>query len=144
MIEESYLANTIDTFNQMSPDLTAYRRTNNVCDENNQSNAETEVTGFWGKGRMIDWSDPKAGKWIHDNRRFPNIVRKGINAHWTDLGEPETFKSDACYEGVETTVSGIKNKHPDIHNIYNLLWNKSIWDGYADKQSETMTDKLRK
>lgn len=136
-IEESYLANTVDTFNQMPSDLTAYRRTNNVCDNNNQSNTETNVTGFWGEGRMIDWSDPKAGKWINDNRRFPNLVSKGIDAHWTDLGEPETFESSACYEGVETTTSGIKNEHSDIHNLYNLLWNKSIWDGYADKQGET-------
>ncbi len=136
-IEESYLANTIDTFEEMPPELTAYLRIMDVCDASDQSMPETKVEGFWGEGRMIDWSDPQAGTWIHDNRRFPNLVSKGINAHWTDLGEPETFQRGACYEGLETTVLGLKNTHSDIHNLYNLLWNQSIWDGYADKQGTT-------
>lgn len=135
-IEESYVANTTDTFTQMPDDLTAYRRSNGVCDGADQSRPETDVTGFWGRGRMIDWSDPAAGRWIHDNRRFPNLSQLGISAHWTDLGEPETYKGDACYEGVETTASGRKNQHGDIHNLYNLLWNQSIWDGYFDKRGE--------
>ena len=25
-------------------------------------------------------------------------------------------------------------RHSDIHNLYNLLWNRSIWDGYFDKR----------
>lgn len=85
---------------------------------------------------MIDWSDPAAGRWIHDNRRFPNLSRLGISAHWTDLGEPETYNDDACYEGVETGEAGTKNEHSDIHNIYNLLWNQSIWDGYFEKRGQ--------
>ncbi|MEI6336550.1 MAG: TIM-barrel domain-containing protein [Methylococcaceae bacterium] len=133
VIEESYLANTVDTFKTMPLDLTAYSRTNGKCDPNKQS-LDDNVTGFWGKGRMIDWSDSKAGQWIHDNRRFPNMVKKGVNAHWTDLGEPETFDAGACYEGVETTADGSKNQHSDIHNLHNLLWNKSIWDGYVSKK----------
>jgi alpha-glucosidase (family GH31 glycosyl hydrolase) len=135
-IEESYLANTTDTFQQMPVHLTAYRQSSGVCDGANQTQAVTDVAGFWGTGRMIDWSDPAAGKWIHDNRRFPNLTRKGITAHWTDLGEPETFNPAACYDGVETTVSGRKNRHSDVHNLYNLLWNQAIWDGYVAKQGE--------
>jgi alpha-glucosidase len=138
VIEESYIAETehIDTFSQMPANLSTYQRANGICDANNQSNAVTDVEGFWGKGRMIDWSDPNAGKWIHDNRRFPNLVQKGVTSHWTDLGEPETFNGTACYNGVETTVSGLKNEHSDIHNLYNLLWNKAIWDGYFDKRGQ--------
>jgi alpha-glucosidase len=135
-IEESYLANTTDTFVQMPGDLTAYKRINGICDETDQSQIETDVSGFWGQGRMIDWSDPVAGRWIHDNRRFPNLTQLGIASHWTDLGEPERYKGSACYEGVETTVSGRKNEHSDIHNIYNLLWNLSIWDGYYEKRGQ--------
>lgn len=135
-IEESYLANTTDTFTQMPDDLTAYKRSNGICDAGNQNQPEKDVSGFWGIGRMIDWSDPSAGEWIHDNRRFPNLTQLGISSHWTDLGEPETFKGDACYEGVEITLSGRKNEHSDIHNIYNLLWNQSIWDGYFDKHGQ--------
>lgn len=133
-IEESYLANTVKTFEQIPADLTAYRRTNGRCDPDNQTQAVDDVTGFWGEGKMIDWSDGDAGAFIHDQRRFPNMTQKGITSHWTDLGEPETFDDEACYEGVETTVSGVKNEHPDIHNLYNLLWNKAIWDGYVSKQ----------
>lgn len=135
-IEESYLANTTATFSQMPNDLSAYRRTNGKCEEANQSNAVTDVSGFWGTGRMIDWSDPAAGDWIHNHRRMPNLVQKGVTVHWTDLGEPESFKADACYEGVETTVSGRKNEHSDIHNLYNLLWNESIWNGYFNKRGQ--------
>jgi alpha-glucosidase (family GH31 glycosyl hydrolase) len=135
-IEESYLAETTDTFVQMPTHLFTYQRTNGVCDGTNQSSPVSNVEGFWGKGRMIDWSDVDAGQWIHDHRRFPNLVHKGITSHWTDLGEPETFRGDACYEGVEGTVAGLKNEHSDIHNLYNLLWNKSIWDGYFAKRGQ--------
>lgn len=136
-IEESYLANTTDTFRDMPVNLSAYRRTNGVCDRNQQNNPiEINATDFWGVGRMIDWSDPAAGRWWHDQRRFPNLVQLGINVHWTDLGEPERYDGAACYEGVETTASGVKNGHADIHNLYNLLWNRSIWQGYVDRRGQ--------
>ena len=136
VIEESYLADTTDTFQQMPAELSAYRRTAGACDITNQTQAVTDIAGFWGRGRMIDWSDPAAGAWIHDNRRFPNLSKRGITSHWTDLGEPESFSAAACYEGVETTVSGRKTSHSDIHNLYNLLWNQAIWDGYVAEQGE--------
>jgi alpha-glucosidase len=135
-IEESYLANTTDTFVQMPKDLTVYQRTNNICAQNNQTKPVTEIKGFWGAGRMLDWSDPAAGEWFHRNRRFPNLSQLGIHSHWTDLGEPETFDARGCYEGVETTSSGLKNEHSDLHNLYNLLWNRSIWQGYVDNQGQ--------
>ena len=136
-IEESYLADTTDTFQQMPAHLSAYRRTSGgACDVTIQTQAVTDISGFWGTGRMIDWSDPAAGAWIHDNRRFPNLSKRGITVHWTDLGEPETFNAAACFEGVETTVSGRKANHSDIHNLYNLLWNQAIWDGYVATQGQ--------
>lgn len=136
-IEESYLSNSgyADTFFQMPAHLMAYARSNYKCDPDHQE-SPVLLKGFWGEGRMIDWSDQNAGRWIHENRRFPNLVKKGITSHWTDLGEPETFRGDACYEGVENTAVGLKNEHSDIHNLYNLLWNKSIWDGYFDKRGQ--------
>lgn len=136
-IEESYLADTSDTFQQMPTNLTTYRRSGSgTCNAANQTQAVTDTSGFWGTGRMIDWSDPAAGQWIHDNRRFPNLSKRGVTSHWTDLGEPETFSGAACYEGVETTVSGRKNEHSDVHNLYNLLWNQAIWDGYVAKKGQ--------
>jgi alpha-glucosidase len=137
VIEESYLADTTDTFQQMPAELSAYRRTAaGACEVTNQTQAVTDIAGFWGRGRMIDWSDSAAGAWIHDNRRFPNLSKRGITSHWTDLGEPESFSAAACYEGRETTVSGRKTSHSDIHNLYNLLWNQAIWDGYVAKQGQ--------
>jgi alpha-glucosidase (family GH31 glycosyl hydrolase) len=139
VIEESYLANqSVDTFQDMPVDLNAYQRTAGVCDASKQTQPVLiDATDFFGVASMIDWSDPKARKWIHDNRRFPNLTKKGVTSHWTDLGEPERKDPNACYEGVETTVSGLKNHHSDIHNLYNLLWVKGIWDGYVDHQGQT-------
>jgi alpha-glucosidase (family GH31 glycosyl hydrolase) len=135
-IEEAYVANTTDTFSQMPAPLSAYERRNGICDPAQQNNALTTVEGFWGKGRMIDWSDPEAGRWVHDQRRFPNLVRNGITVHWTDLGEPESFNGAACYDGIEPLGATRKNEHSDIHNLYNLLWNRSIWQGYVDRQGQ--------
>lgn len=138
-IEESYLVADpqVPTFKEMPEELMAYQRINGICPTEPRNPVTIEADDFWGIGRMFDWSNPNTGKWLNNNRRFPNLVSKGINAHWTDLGEPERLNLSACYEGVETTTTGIKNEHPDIHNLYNLLWNKSIWDGYVDKQGET-------
>lgn len=134
-IEESYLANTpyVDTFQQIPDNLIAFQRTGGRCDGMNRSQP-TVTSGFWGEGHMLDWSNPDTGKWIHYNRRFPNLVQMGVHTHWTDLGEPEGYDPAACYNGVETTAAGVKNEHSDIHNIYNLLWNKSIWDGYVSNK----------
>lgn len=128
VIEESYLAKTSldDTFNAMPGDL--------VAQKDQRPDDEIVSIDFWGKGRMIDWSNSNAGIWIHENRRYPNLVQKGISVHWTDLGEPECFDKDAYYYGVEPSSAGRKNRHCDIHNLYNLLWNQSIWDGYVSKQ----------
>ncbi len=135
-IEESYLANTVDTFTEMPPNLTVYHRINGECNYNQQSNPITDITGFWGMGRMIDWSDSDAGKWIHNQRRFPNLIKKGIHVHWTDLGEPENFNNLGCYDGIKNTGKGRKIEHADVHNLYNLFWNQSIWQGYFDRQNQ--------
>ena len=59
-IEESYLADTTGTFAEMPDALTAWRRTDGRCDPTRQVPV-TGVEGFWGVGRMIDWTDPGAG-----------------------------------------------------------------------------------
>ncbi|MGK7894409.1 MAG: TIM-barrel domain-containing protein [Xenococcus sp. (in: cyanobacteria)] len=127
-IEESYLVedSRIPTATDMPREFMAY-------DCNTNEPVTISANDFWGTGFMFDWSDPDIGQWINENRRFPNLVSKGINVHWTDLGEPERFEPTACYDGVETG----KDRHPDIHNLYNLLWNKTIWDGYIETQDET-------
>ncbi|MEO5328443.1 MAG: DUF5110 domain-containing protein [Magnetococcus sp. THC-1_WYH] len=142
VIEESYLNKNTDTYSEMPGNLSAYQRTGGVCDARQQKAIEIEKNDFWGKGHMMDWSDPQAGAWIHNNRRYPNLSMKGVHAHWTDLGEPETRREDACYEGLEQSVNRenqpeLKNHHSDIHNLYNLLWNRSIWNGYWNHREDT-------
>lgn len=88
------------------------------------------LTEWFGLAGLIDWSHSQAANYWHDSRRQKNLVNLGVMGHWTDLGEPEKYDPAACYAGVEPT----KNRHPDIHNIYNLLWNKSIYDGYVRHQ----------
>lgn len=128
-IEESYVARNTDTFSPMKDQrLLAYGRTDGRCDPAHQD--PVVLSDWFGAAGMIDWSNQAAGQWVHENRRFPNITSKGILGHWTDLGEPEKYDANACYKGVETTASGIKNQHGDIHNLYAFLWNRSIYDGY--------------
>lgn len=135
-IEESYVNLNTDTLAGMrtAGNLLAYQRTNGRCDPANQQ--PVVLTDWFGKAAMIDWSNPASGAWIHASKRFPNMAAKGIAGHWTDLGEPEKYDPNACYRGVETTSSGPKNQHGDIHNLYAFLWNKSIYDGYVEKNSQ--------
>jgi alpha-glucosidase (family GH31 glycosyl hydrolase) len=77
---------------------------------------------WWGRGGIFDYSNPEAAAFWHDFRRQP-LIEMNLTGHWTDLGEPEMFVPEAFY-------SGGRFKHADIHNIYNLLWSKSIYDGY--------------
>jgi alpha-glucosidase (family GH31 glycosyl hydrolase) len=82
---------------------------------------------WWGTGGLIDWSNPEARDFWHDWKRQP-LVDMGVLGHWTDLGEPEMFNAWAVYRGFPEI--GDKNRQADVHNVYNLLWNKSIFDGY--------------
>lgn len=136
-IEESYVNQNTNTFAQMQAagGLFAYGRTHDKCDP---TAVQTPVilTEWFGKAAMIDWTNPDAGLWVHNNRRLPNLVKYGLTAHWTDLGEPEKYDANACYHGVENSASGLKNTHGDIHNLYAFLWNKSIYEGYRNNHSE--------
>ena len=133
-IEESYVNEHTDTFTQMKTagNYFASRKTDGLC--STSRNDAVLLTDWFGKAAMIDWSDPAAGAWVHDNRRFSNLVQKGISGHWTDLGEPEKYDPNACYHGVEVTSTGPKDQHGDVHNLYAFLWNKSIFDGYYQKR----------
>jgi alpha-glucosidase len=131
-IEESYIARHTDTFGLMHAGghLLAYRRQpDGRCDPSRQGDPVI-LHEWFGQAGMVDWSDPAAGRFVHDQRRHPNLVTKGVLGHWTDLGEPEKYDPGACYEGVETTAAGLKNEHGDLHNLYNFLWNRSIYEGY--------------
>lgn len=92
------------------------------------------VTGnsseWWGKGGMIDWSNPEAGRYWHVTKRQP-LINLGVFAHWLDLGEPEMFDQRSCYFG---NGEPGKKAHQDIHNLFSLFWAKSVWDGFAEQR----------
>ncbi len=87
---------------------------------------------WWGKGGMIDWTQPAAGAAWHDGQR-DHLIDDGVMGHWLDLGEPEMFDQNDWVAGV---LPG-KHAHADYHNVYNLEWAKSIADGYQ-RNAETI------
>lgn len=84
------------------------------------------LLGWWGKGGMLDWSNPAAGDYWHDTKRQA-LVDMGIVGHWADLGEPELYFFRAWYHGFPERN---RHRHMDVHNLYNLLWIQSIQRGY--------------
>lgn len=81
---------------------------------------------WWGAGGMIDYTNPKAGAYIHEKKRLA-FVNDGVLGHWTDLGEPENYNAKANYA---------MGSHKDINNIWNFYWIKSIYDGYAAAKTQ--------
>ena len=134
-IEDSYISTNTPTYtdamNAGKPIL-AYSAVGGKCDA--ASHQPVTISDWFGQAGMVDWSNPEASAWIHEKRRFPNLVRKGVLGHWADLGEPERFDPAACYRGVETKASGPKNRHADVHNLYSFLWNQSIYEGYFNNR----------
>ncbi len=84
---------------------------------------------WWGKGGMLDFTYTQAAEFWHDWRR-EQLIDDGIMGHWTDLGEPEIYDENAWYYGVDVG-NKTEHTHAAVHNLYNLLWNKSIAEGYA-------------
>jgi alpha-glucosidase len=83
---------------------------------------------YLGKGGMIDWSNDAAGAYWHDRKRAP-LIAAGIVGHWTDLGEPLTYNDWAWYQGSSGDHEPL-HAHADVHNLYNLAWSRSIYEGY--------------
>jgi alpha-glucosidase (family GH31 glycosyl hydrolase) len=131
-IEESYVSRNVPTYGAISAGQTPFAFARDGHQKCTPSSYTPIVLDQWfGQASQLDWSDPAVGSWIHDQRRFPNLVLRGISGHWTDLGEPEKYDPNACYDGI---VPG-QSQHGDVHNIYNLLWNRSIYEGYRAKNA---------
>ena len=96
-----------------------------------------ESNPWWGIGGMLDWSNPKAREFWHDRKRVA-LIEDGVLGHWTDLGEPELYDSDALYAGYDwygETVTG----HRDIHNLYNFHWSQGIAENTARSHADRRT-----
>jgi alpha-glucosidase (family GH31 glycosyl hydrolase) len=69
---------------------------------------------------LIDMTSASARAWwwsLH-----PSFMGNHVAGIWTDLGEPERHPSDMIHD---------LGPAPAIHNIYNLLWAKTVSDGFA-------------
>lgn len=119
-IEQSYIGSSLSEHRDLA--------SRNFLAVNCRDNSPTMIdhNPWWGKGGMLDWTNPSASRYWHDTKRQP-LVNKGIRFHWTDLGEPEMYSDQSCYFGFPELQ---KREHADIHNIFNLKWAQSIRDGY--------------
>lgn len=116
LIEESYISSGLSEFDRLA-DL------HGLAHDMNGEPALTSASGnWWGKGGMIDWLATTAAAQWHDWKR-QRLIDMGIVGHWTDLGEPEMV-GPAFHYGPDNLTD------PQVRNSYNLLWAKSIFDGY--------------
>lgn len=93
-----------------------------------------ESNPWWGIGGMLDWSNPKAREFWHDQKRAP-LIDDGVMGHWTDLGEPEVYNSDAFYAGFDWYGEKVTG-HRDIHNLYNFHWSQGIAENTARSHAD--------
>lgn len=121
-IEESYIGRNLPEHTTMAGSGYLVRAGCATC-------APVYLTGndWWGRGGMIDWTQPAAGTQWHNTQR-DHLVDEGVTGHWLDLGEPEMYDANDWTAGV---LPG-KHAHADYHNVYNLEWALSIAKGYAD------------
>lgn len=121
VIEESYVSRDLPTYEDMRARGYLVRR--------EKDGAPVSLIAWWGVGGMVDWSNPDAASYWHDWKREP-LIAAGVIGHWTDLGEPDTYDAAAWYEGITEDYRPLQ-RHGDVHNLYNLFWSRSIYEGYA-------------
>lgn len=126
-IEESYVGKALNEYKvlgdkgYLAHDCGAPNKPSYLTGENTGNTSE-----WWGRGGMMDWSNPEGAAFWHDSKR-QKLINLGIMGHWLDLGEPEMFDRTSCYHGAfENRV-----QHQDVHNLFSLLWAKSVAEGYA-------------
>jgi len=70
---------------------------------------------------LLDITNPQAQEWWWD--KHPLFFGDEMAGIWTDLGEPERHPSDMWH------FIGNDEK---VHNIYNLLWAKTVFEGFRE------------
>lgn len=122
LIEQSFIGKNLYEHAQMDSEGYLVRSCENC------SSLYLDQDPWWGKGGMIDWTHQEGAAFWHDWKREP-LIDLGIVGHWTDLGEPQQYSESAWYAGIPIDEQ-VLHDHWSVHNLYNLLWTRSIYDGY--------------
>jgi len=125
-IEESYVGKNLPEHSSLASAGYLIRAGCSTC-----SPAYLTGNDWWGRGGMIDWTQPAASTYWHNTQRQP-LVNDGVVGHWLDLGEPEMYDANDWTAGL---LAG-KHAHADYHNLYNLEWARGIAKGYADNGNQ--------
>lgn len=118
LIEESYISQGLEEFKTLEEKGMLAK------DPETGKGINVNASGggnWWGKGGMMDWSNPEANTFWHDWKRQP-LIDMGIMGHWTDLGEPEMYNGKGVYFN--------DKPHAEVHNLFNYYWLEGIHDGY--------------
>ena len=81
-----------------------------------------QISNWWSCGcnaALIDITNPATQNWFWN--KYESFMGSEAAGLWTDLGEPETDFSDMKF------YLGSRDK---VHNIFDLLWAKTIFNGY--------------
>ena len=77
---------------------------------------------FWACGcdaGLVDITNPTARRWWW--KHYRHIFETGVSGIWTDLAEPERdYPQMMFHDGPDL----------EIHNVYDFLWAKTLFDGY--------------
>lgn len=117
-IEEVYVG-------RLLPEYEQYAKEGILVKDSAKADSYIFKKEWWGAGGMIDYTNPKAGEYIHQNKRLA-FINDGVLGHWTDLGEPENYRANAQYH---------RGSHKEVSNLWNFYWIESIYKGYAQAKT---------
>jgi len=89
----------------------------------NQQGQPYVLQNWWSCGcdaGLLDLTNPEAQDWWWS--KHPSFFGSQLAGIWTDLGEPERHPDDMLHY-LGPTVK--------VHNIFNLLWAKKLFNGFA-------------
>lgn len=128
-ITSDFLKNGFKTIVITEPYIT--QNSSNFSDASNQdylaknsTNQTYVLNNWWSCGcnaGLLDITNPSARNWWWS--KYYSIFSTGVSGLWTDLGEPERDYADMKFYG------GSDSK---IHNIYDFLWAKTLFDGFKN------------
>ena len=81
------------------------------------------LSNWWSCGcpaALLDLTNPDAAAWWWS--KHPQFIGAELAGLWTDLGEPERHPSD---------MSHALGSASRVHNVYNLLWARTIAEGFT-------------